>query len=154
MSSPVVSVLRSGRGAEAGDSFGTLRKSEVVPGCAGVFAAFDPFHEHLYEFQIGGKKPMDPRATRYGLPEPPSPFGPRDPVRSAARTKLDSLGLEVGDGFGYWFDFGDDWSNDLTAIVSGRDRKRFEAAKIDLMKLKGVKVRLRGWVERGADVLA
>lgn len=47
-----------------------------------------------------------------------------------------------------YLDFGDDWSKDLTAIVSGRDRKRFETAKIDLKKLKGVKVRLRGWVER------
>ncbi len=47
-----------------------------------------------------------------------------------------------------YLDFGEDWSKDLTAIVSGRDRKRFETAKIDLMKLKGVKVRLRGWVER------
>lgn len=47
-----------------------------------------------------------------------------------------------------YLDFGDVWSKDLTAIVSGRDRKRFETAKIELMKLKGVKVRLRGWVER------
>jgi endonuclease YncB( thermonuclease family) len=47
-----------------------------------------------------------------------------------------------------YLDFGDDWSRDLTAIVSGRDRQRFESAKIALMKLKGVKVRLRGWVER------
>ena len=25
------------------------------------------------------------------------------------QTTLDSLGLEVGRTFGYWFDFGDDW---------------------------------------------
>ena len=25
------------------------------------------------------------------------------------RTRIDSLGLEVGQSFGYWFDFGDDW---------------------------------------------
>ena len=47
-----------------------------------------------------------------------------------------------------YLDFGEVWSKDLTAVVSGRDRKRFEAAGIDPMKLKGVKVRLRGWVER------
>lgn len=47
-----------------------------------------------------------------------------------------------------YLDFGEDWSKDLTAIVSGRDRKRFEAAGIDLLKLKGRRVRLRGWVER------
>ncbi|MEZ5924046.1 MAG: thermonuclease family protein [Hyphomicrobiaceae bacterium] len=47
-----------------------------------------------------------------------------------------------------YLDFGDDWSKDLTAIVSGRDRKRFAAAGVDLLALKGAKVRLRGWVER------
>ena len=47
-----------------------------------------------------------------------------------------------------YLDFGEVWSRDLTAIVSGRDRKRFEAAGLDLLKLKGRKVRLRGWVER------
>ena len=25
------------------------------------------------------------------------------------RTRIESLGLEVGRSFGYWFDFGDDW---------------------------------------------
>jgi hypothetical protein len=25
------------------------------------------------------------------------------------QTTLDALGLKVGDQFGYWFDFGDDW---------------------------------------------
>jgi hypothetical protein len=25
------------------------------------------------------------------------------------QTTIDSLGLKVGDRFGYWFDFGDDW---------------------------------------------
>jgi Plasmid pRiA4b ORF-3-like protein len=77
---------------------------------AAIFAAFDRDDEHLYEFQIGGRRLMDPRATRYGLPEPGGfGFAPRDPVRSAARAKLDAIGLEVGDAFAYWFDFGDDW---------------------------------------------
>lgn len=86
---------------------------------AAIFDAFDRFDEHLYEFQIGGKKPMDPRARRYGLPEPPSPFGDfdqRQPMRSAARTRIDSLGLEVGWGFGYWFDFGDDWWHTIRVL--------------------------------------
>jgi len=33
-----------------------------------IFDAFDRFDEHMYEFQIGGKKPMDPEADRYVLP--------------------------------------------------------------------------------------
>lgn len=83
---------------------------------AAIFNAFDRDDEHLYEFQIGGRRPMDPRASRFGLPEPPSPFGPRDPIRSAARAKLDSLGLEVSDTFGYWFDFGDDWWHTIRVL--------------------------------------
>ena len=83
---------------------------------AAIFKAFDRDDEHLYEFQIGGRRPMDPRASRFGLPEPPSPFGPRDPVKSAARARLDSLGLEVSDAFGYWFDFGDDWWHTIRVL--------------------------------------
>ena len=32
-----------------------------------IFMAFDRFEEHLYEFQVGGKGPSDPKARRYGL---------------------------------------------------------------------------------------
>jgi hypothetical protein len=64
---------------------------------ATIFAAFDRDDEHLYEFQIGGRRPMDPLATRYGLPEPRGfgfALGAPDPVKSAARAKLEVLGLE------------------------------------------------------------
>jgi len=39
--------------------------------CA-IFDAFDREDEHMYEFQVGGKGPMDPKARRYGK-------GPMDP---------------------------------------------------------------------------
>jgi hypothetical protein len=75
-----------------------------------IFDAFDRFDEHLYEFQFG-KGPMDPKAPRYVLPSAfETDLG--DEKRPAGRvdqTTLDSLGLEVGRSFGYWFDFGDDW---------------------------------------------
>ncbi len=32
-----------------------------------IFNAFDREEEHFYEFQIGGREPNDPAATRYGL---------------------------------------------------------------------------------------
>ena len=32
-----------------------------------IFRAFNRYDEHMYEFQIGGKKPMDKKATRYGI---------------------------------------------------------------------------------------
>jgi hypothetical protein len=76
-----------------------------------IFDAFGRWEEHMHEFQLGGKGPMDPEAKRYGLP---GAFDlDREQGRPAAGrvdlTTLDSLGLKEGDAFGYWFDFGDDW---------------------------------------------
>ncbi len=34
-----------------------------------IFDAFDRDDEHMYEFQIGGKGPQDPKARSYVLPE-------------------------------------------------------------------------------------
>jgi hypothetical protein len=75
-----------------------------------IFEAFGRWDEHMYEFQFG-KAPMDPKGPRYVLPgafdiergEKNPPAGRVD------RTSIESLGLKVGDRFGYWFDFGDDW---------------------------------------------
>jgi hypothetical protein len=75
-----------------------------------IFDAYGRWEEHMYEFQFG-EGPMDPKARRYVLPnaleiqkEQPNP-----PIDRVDRTTFDSLGLKVGDRFGYWFDFGDDW---------------------------------------------
>src|SRR5260221_8742365 len=70
-----------------------------------VFDAFGRWEEHMYEFQFG-KGPMDPKARRYVLP---SAFGietgeKNPPVGSVDQTTIESLGLKVGDRFGYWFD--------------------------------------------------
>ena len=73
-----------------------------------IFGSFGRWDEHMYEFQFG-KGPMDPKASRYALS---TNFGIGEDERSAGRvdqTTRDSLGLEVGRSFGYWFDFGDDW---------------------------------------------
>lgn len=76
-----------------------------------IFAAFDRFDEHMYEFQIGGKGPMDPKARSYG----PSGYDGGDRVvGDAAETTLDSLNLRFHELFGYWFDFGDDWWHQVT----------------------------------------
>jgi len=76
-----------------------------------IFDAFGREEEHMYEFQIGGKRTMDPKARRYVLPdafeEPIS--GPEKPARDLTRTTIGSLGLKANDVFAYWFDFGDDW---------------------------------------------
>jgi len=90
-----------------------------------IFVAFDRYDEHMYEFQFGGKRPMDPEARRYGPPMAMvDPFGEGDCSADAERTTLDSLGLATGDVFGYWFDFGDDWWHqvEVLAIAEGAPR--------------------------------
>jgi hypothetical protein len=76
-----------------------------------IFEAFDREEQHMYEFQIGGKRPMDPKARRYVLPSAlMQDLGPeRKPAGDVKHTTIESLGLKVGGAFGYWFDFGDDW---------------------------------------------
>ncbi len=84
-----------------------------------IFDAFDREDEHMYEFQVGGKGPQDPKAQRYVLPmamEEPIP-GPRKPEGDVTRTRVGSIGLKVDDRFGYWFDFGDDWRHQINVVA-------------------------------------
>ena len=84
--------------------------------CA-IFDAFGRWEEHMYEFQFG-KGPMDPNAPRYVLPSAFDMAEDHPPAGRVDQTTLNSLDLEVGHSFGYWFDFGDDWWHqiDVTAI--------------------------------------
>ena len=85
--------------------------------CA-IFDAFDREDEHMYEFQVGGKGPMDPKARRYvlsGAFEMPVP-GTRNAAGDVTRTTVGSLGLKADDVFGYWFDFGDDWWHQIDVV--------------------------------------
>jgi hypothetical protein len=77
-----------------------------------IFDAFDRDDEHMSEFQIGGRRPMDPKARRY-VP----PMAIDDEVASdVTDTAIGSLGLKVGDEFAYWFDFGDDWWHRIAVL--------------------------------------
>lgn len=83
-----------------------------------IFAAFDRYDPHMYEFQFGGKGPMDPNARRYvlsGAYENP-PLRTPGAAGDVARTSIGSLGLKVDDRFGYWFDFGDDWWHQINVV--------------------------------------
>ena len=73
-----------------------------------IFDAFGRFDEHMYEFQFG-KGPMDRQAPRYVLPHVFDTGEDNPPTGRVDQTTLDSLDMEVGRSFGYWFDFGDDW---------------------------------------------
>jgi len=78
-----------------------------------IFDAFDREEEHMYEFQVGGKRPMDRKAKRYVLPEGDD----GDSAGVVTRTTLDALGLKKGQSFGYWFDFGDDWWHQISVVA-------------------------------------
>jgi len=82
-----------------------------------IFEAFDREEEHLYEFQVGGKGPMDAKARKYGLPMPRGPFSDETPAGDVSETAIGALGLGVGDVFGYWFDFGDDWWHQINVVA-------------------------------------
>jgi hypothetical protein len=73
-----------------------------------LFDAFGRWEEHFYEFQFG-KGPMDPKGPRYVLPQAFDLSDDNPPSGRVDKTTIDSLGLEVGRSFGYWFDYGDDW---------------------------------------------
>ncbi len=93
-----------------------------------IFDAFDRWEEHMYEFQFG-KGPMDPEAPRYVLPgSDEMDLGEENPPAGRVdRTTIESLGLEVGRAFGYWFDFGDDWWHQINveAIDETVPRRKF-----------------------------
>lgn len=83
-----------------------------------IFDAFDRGDQHMFEFQVGGKGPMDPKAKRYvlsGAFENPIPEMPQA-AGDVARTPIGSIGLKKGDTFGYWFDFGDDWWHQINVM--------------------------------------
>jgi hypothetical protein len=83
-----------------------------------IFKAFDRFDEHLYEFQVGGKGPMDPKARRYGLRFDDDMTDFDSPSAGDVRTTtIASLRFKKDDAFGYWFDFGDDWWHQINVLA-------------------------------------
>jgi len=93
-----------------------------------IFNAFDREEEHLYEYQIGGKGPNDPKAVHYSTPDvfENSEELPKS-CNDATATTIDSLKLKIDDVFGYWFDFGDDWWHQINvaSIQSGTPKGEY-----------------------------
>ena len=93
-----------------------------------IFKAFDREDEHMYEFQIGGNGPYDPKAKRYGLSMAfMNEFDENQYVGDVTKTKIGSLNLKLNQPFGYWFDFGDDWRHqiDVIDIKKKKSTKRY-----------------------------
>lgn len=83
-----------------------------------IFKAFDRFDEHLYEFQVGGKGPNDPKARKYAIPmDEDEIFTELQLTGNVTRTTLDDLKLKKGESFGYLFDFGDDWWHQINVVA-------------------------------------
>ena len=93
-----------------------------------IFKAFEREDEHMYECQIGGSGPHDPKAKRYVLSV--TLMGELEEGRYAgdvAQTEIGSLNLKLDQAFGYWFDFGDDWMHqiDVIDIKKATPQKRY-----------------------------
>ncbi len=83
-----------------------------------IFSAFDREEQHMYEFQVGGKGPMDPEARRYVLDLYAHPAESESQAAgNVEETPIWSLRLKVNDAFGYWFDFGDDWWHQINVVA-------------------------------------
>ena len=96
-----------------------------------IFKAFDRWENHMYQFQVGGRGPWDPRARRFEdcVPAHDPPEG-MEKVEGAQTTRLDDLKLKAGQPFGYWFDFGDDWRHQINAAKIGRPVPRARYPKV------------------------
>jgi hypothetical protein len=96
-----------------------------------IFKAFNRFDNHLYEFQIGGKGPNDPKARRYGFPayqdEADDDFKLAGDVK---QTAIDALNLKQDQSFGYWFDFGDDWWHQINVVAIEKKTSKGRYPKI------------------------
>lgn len=85
----------------------------------------------MYEFQIDGTGPMDPKVRRYVLPASmDDPFSEGNPAGQVTRTTIGSLNLKVDQAFGYWFDFGDDWWHQINVVAINDKAQRGEYPKV------------------------
>ncbi|MFZ5857180.1 MAG: IS1096 element passenger TnpR family protein [Chloroflexota bacterium] len=82
-----------------------------------IFKAFNRFDNHMYEFQVGGKGPNDPKAKRCGFSSTDDKFIGDKLAGDVRETVMDDLKLKMDNAFGYWFDFGDDWWHQINVIA-------------------------------------
>lgn len=74
--------------------------------------AFGWDNDHLWEFQLGGTRMGDRKATRYG-PEEDSGGAWGTTVRSAEEALIGHLGIRTRSRFFYLFDFGASWLHEI-----------------------------------------
>jgi Plasmid pRiA4b ORF-3-like protein len=90
-----------------------------------IFKAFDRSDEHMYEFQLGGKEPGDPKAQRYTLK---SASGKK--AGEVSTTTISELALAIDDHFAYLFDFGDEWWHQVDVMAINQPNPQDKYPKI------------------------
>jgi len=95
-----------------------------------IFKAFNREEDHLYDFQFGGRGPMDPKAkcyVPYILRE--EPFIKEKTKGCVEAVTIGALKLNKDSRFGYRFDFGDEWWHQINVIAV--DKKPSPAKKFE-----------------------
>ena len=95
-----------------------------------IFKAFNRFEEHLYEFQVGGKGPQDPKARRYSFSSTDAEIMGGKLTGDVRETVIDDLKLKKDAAFAYWFDFGDDWWHQINVIAIEQKTSKGKYPKI------------------------
>lgn len=98
-----------------------------------IFEALDRWDDcHLHEFHLG-REPRDRHAKRYVLPfvfEDPQDFDEEPAAGSVTKTRIGSLGLQVGSVFWYWYDFGDDWYHEIRVLGIGEAESKVQYPRV------------------------
>lgn len=83
-----------------------------------IFDAYDREDEHLYEFQFGDwkKDRGNPRFVHPIMLEDCS-MEFDEAAGATDETMINDVGLDVGQVFRYWFDFGDDWWHQIDVLA-------------------------------------
>jgi hypothetical protein len=88
-----------------------------------IFEALDRWDDcHLSQFNLGAGV-MDRNAESYVLPfifDDPERYDEASATGSMTQTRLGGLGLQVGQVFWYWYDYGDDWQHQITVLAIGK----------------------------------
>ena len=94
-----------------------------------IFDAFDREDQHHYEFNLG-IGPRDRSRTFTIEPGPSGAWFEDFESADAMETTLDSLGLQEGRRFGYWFDFGDDWKHVVEVIEVHEEKPKGKLPRV------------------------
>ena len=95
-----------------------------------IFMAFNRWDDwHVYEFQFGDG-PHDRSGDRYVLPfvfEHSEEYDDHGATGRVDKTKIGDLNLHVGQTFGYWFAFEDNWYHQISVLAIGEadPKKRY-----------------------------